>query len=130
MSSNLNYLDPALQPLEDKVRSYLAAEKELERAQIAAANLPLDQAQEQASASAFEQRPPTGSYDQHPDQMRQELENLHDDLTLLRREIIGLLPARDEWVKVNLGYGPSRVGAFRIAGTHDEAPQYELRVIQ
>ncbi|MDF7811144.1 hypothetical protein [Hymenobacter sp. YC55] len=130
MSSNLNYLDPALQPLEDKVRAYLAAEKELERAQIEAANLPLNQAQEQASASAFEQRPPTGSYDQHPDQMRQELENLHDDLTLLRREIIGMLPARDEWVKVNLGYGPSRVGAFRIPGTPDEAPQYELRVIQ
>lgn len=130
MSSNLNYLDPALQPLQDKVTAYLTAEKELERAQIQAANLPLDKAQQNASASAFEQRPPTGSYDQHPDQMRQELENLHDDLTLLRREIIGMLPALDEWVKVNLGYGPSRVGAFRIAGTPDEAPQYELRVIQ
>lgn len=130
MSSNLNYLDPALQPLQDKITAYLTAEKELERAQIEAANLTVDKAQEQASASAFEQRPPTGSYDQHPAQMRQELENLHDDLTLLRREIIDMLPARDEWVKVNLGYGPSRVGAFRLAGTPDNEPQYELRVVQ
>ena len=130
MSSNLNYLDPALQPLEDKITAYLTAEKELERAQIEAANLSLDKTQEQASASAFEQRPPTGSYDQHPDEVQQQLDNLRDDLTLLRREIIGMLPARDEWVKVNLGYGPSRVGAFRIAGTPDEEPQYELRVIQ
>lgn len=130
MSSNLNYLDPALQPLQDKITAYLAAEKELERAQIKAANLPLDKAQENTSANAFEQRPPTGSYDQHPDEVHQQLENLRDDLTLLRREIIDMLPVLDEWVKVNLGYGPSRVGAFRITGTPDEQPQYELRVIQ
>ncbi|WP_375435209.1 hypothetical protein [uncultured Hymenobacter sp.] len=130
MSSNLNYLDPALQPLEDKIASYLAAEKELERAKIEAANLSATNAQETTSANGFEQRPPTGSYDQHPDEVQHQLENLRDDLVLLRREIIGMLPAHDEWVKVNLGYGPSRVGAFRIAGSPDEEPQYELRVIQ
>jgi hypothetical protein len=130
MSSNLNYLDPALQPLQDKIASYLAAEKELERAEIEAANIPSDQAREKAEASTFEQRPPTGSYDQHPDEVQQHLGNLRDDLTLLRREIIGMLPVLDEWVKVNLGYGPSRVGAFRVTGTPDNEPQHELRVIQ
>ncbi|MBC8085092.1 MAG: hypothetical protein H7Z21_17990, partial [Hymenobacter sp.] len=109
--------------------AFLAAEKELERAGIEASNLPLDKSREKAAASTFEQRPPTGSFDQQPDEVQHQLANLRDDLRLLRREIIGLLPARDEWVKVNLGYGPSRVGAFRVAGSPDEDPQYELRIV-
>jgi len=129
MSSNLDYLNPNLKPLEDKLSAYIAAEKELQRAEIASSNLPVEEADEAASANAFEQRPPTGSYDQRSDEVHNQLENLRDDLLLLRREIIDLLPARDEWVKVNLGYGPSRVGAFRLAGSSDAEPEYELRVV-
>ena len=129
MSSNLDYLNPNLQPLQDKISAYLAAEKELGRAEIAASNLPADETLEKAAARTFEQRPATGSFDQHPDEVQHQLSNLRDDLTLLRREIISLLPVRDEWVKVNLGYGPSRVGAFRMAGTADKEPQYELRIV-
>jgi hypothetical protein len=129
MSSNLDYLNPSLQPLEDKIASYLAAEKELQRAEAKASNLPSEEADEQASANSFEQRPPTGSFEQRPDEVHNELLNLRDDLTLLRREIIELLPVHDEWVKVNLGYGPSRVGAFRTADSSDAEPQYELRVV-
>jgi hypothetical protein len=129
MSSNLDYLNPNLLPLEDKIASYLAAEKELQRAEVKISNLPADEAAEHASASAFEQRPPTGSFDQHADEVHNELLNLRDDLTLLRQEVINLLPTRDEWVKVNLGYGPSRVGAFRTADSSDAEPQYELRIV-
>lgn len=129
MSSNLDYLSPDLRALEEKIGAYLAAEKELGRTEIEASNLPLKAADEKVSANAFEQRPPTGSFDQHPDEVQNELTNLHDDLALLRREIIALLPTRDEWVKVNLGYGPSRVGAFRISSSADAAPQYELRIV-
>lgn len=129
MSSNLDYLNPNLQPLEDKIASYLAAEKELQRAEAKVSNLPAEEADEQASANSFEQRPPTGSFDQHSDEVHNELVNLRDDLTLLRQEIINLLPARDEWVKVNLGYGPSRVGAFHIVGASEGEPQYELRIV-
>ena len=129
MSSNLDYLNPNLQPLEDKIASYLAAEKELQRVEVQVSNLPIEEADEKASANSFEQRPPTGSFEQHPDEVHNELLNLRDDLTLLRREIIELLPTRDEWVKVNLGYGPSRVGAFRTADSSDTEPQYELRIV-
>ncbi|MBO0356696.1 hypothetical protein J0X19_01945 [Hymenobacter sp. BT186] len=129
MSSNLDYLNPSLQPLEDKIASYLAAEKELQRAEVQVSNLPVQEADEKASADSFEQRPPTGSFEQHPDEVHNELLNLRDDLTLLRREIIAMLPVRDEWVKVNLGYGPSRVGAFRTADSSEAEPEYELRIV-
>ncbi len=89
MASNLDYLNPALIPLEEKVKAYLDAEKALRNA---------------------------------PETPRNEL-------TRLEQEIIALLPTRDEWVKVNLGYGPSRVGAWHVPGTATTSERYELRVV-
>lgn len=123
MASNLDYLAPDLKPLEEKVQAYLKAEKDLAQAEIAATSLTHPAAPE---PEPFEQRPPTGSYPQQTEEATNELHNIQDDLQHLRQEIISLLPVRDEWVKVNLGYGPSRVGAFRTAAP-DET--YELRVV-
>ncbi|MCA8830840.1 hypothetical protein [Hymenobacter pini] len=127
MASNLDYLDPALLPLEEVVQTYLKTEKELAQAEIAATMF--TQAPD-PSTEGFEQRPATGSYPQHLEETQQNLQNLRDDLTRLRQHIIQQLPVRDEWVKINLGYGPSRIGAFRI-GTPSKAAteEYELRVV-
>jgi hypothetical protein len=127
MASNLDYLNPALIPLEEKVKAYLEAEEELEKARIearslATTNLP-------PTDGTFEQRPPTGSFDQHMDEVQQRLDNMETDLDLLRREIIKLLPVRNEFVKVNLGYGPSRVGAFAEPSQHGAEPTYKLRIV-
>lgn len=103
MASNLDYLDPALVPLEEKVNAYLEAEKSLRRA--TQTNMPA----------------PNGN-SEDPEQLRQQLAQLE-------AEIIGLLPTRNEWVKVNLGYGPSRVGAWEVPGTTDGPTRYELRVV-
>lgn len=103
MASNLDYLDPALVPLEEKVNTYLETEKSLRRIT-------------QASA------PGTTSAADSPEQLRQQLAQLEE-------EIIALLPARNEWVKVNLGYGPSRVGAWEVPTTGSTAARYELRVV-
>lgn len=132
MSSNLNYLDPALQPLADKVQAYLDAEKELQRAEVAAATA--QQSTEQPTlAGQFEQRPATGNYPQHQDEAQHALLNLRRELARLRQEVLDLLPVRDEWVKINLGYGPSRVGAFRTgtapAPAVSTADEYFLRVV-
>ncbi len=96
MASNLDYLDPALIPLEEKVNAYLEAEKSLRRAEIDAT---------------------------------QTVDTSRSELARLEQEIIALLPTRNEWVKVNLGYGPSRVGAFRDENSPADAPQYILRVV-
>ena len=101
MASNLDYLNPALIPLEEKVNKYLEAEKALRRA-----------------TQGLTGPPPT----QSPDQLRQSLDRLE-------QEILALLPTRNEWVKVNLGYGPSRVGAWHVPATATTPERYELRVV-
>ncbi|MDU0369085.1 hypothetical protein ACFPAF_01665 [Hymenobacter endophyticus] len=127
MASNLDYLDPALLPLEEMVQAYLKAEKQMAQAEITATTIAHAPA---APTQPFEQRPPTGSYAQEEDEAQQNVENLRNDLARLRQQIIEQLPVRDEWVKVNLGYGPSRVGAFRVENASDAAPGgYELRVV-
>ncbi|WP_201981830.1 hypothetical protein [Hymenobacter rubidus] len=96
MASNLDYLNPALIPLEEKVNAYLEAEKSLRRAETDASQNP---------------------------------EITPADLARLEQEIIAMLPTRDEWVKVNLGYGPSRVGAWHVPALNGAPERYELRVV-
>lgn len=130
MASNLDYLDPALQPLADKVQAYIQCEKEFQRAEVEATAL--THQTPATAASTFEQRSATGSYNQPHEEIRAKLNNLRQELEQLRHEAIALLPVRDEWVKINLGYGPSRVGAFSItpaAGSLAATPAYELRVV-
>ena len=101
MASNLDYLNPALIPLEEKVNTYLETEKALRQATQGLAGAP---------------SPET------PDELRQRLADLEQD-------ILALLPTRNEWVKVNLGYGPSRVGAWHVPATAGAPEHYELRVV-
>ena len=130
MASNLDYLAPALQPLVDKVEAYLVAKEDLRKLSIAERNEPTHNADVAASAAEFEQRPPTGSFDQHHDELQQQHQDALDDLHRLEADILQLLPTRDEWVKVNLGYGPSRVGAWRVPTTGStQAEHYEIRVV-
>ena len=101
MASNLDYLDPTLKPLEEKVDAYLEAEKALNRAKMSHTN---GEATEDVNA-------------------------LQANLSSLEQEIIGMLPTRNEWLKVNLGYGPSRVGAWHVPALNGAPERYELRVI-
>ena len=131
MAASLDYLNPDLQPLVQKVEEYLAAKEELRKLVVAERNEPLHDAQVTAAAEAFEMRPPTGSYDQHADELRLRHENAQEDVQRLAGEVLALLPTRDEWVKVNLGYGPSRVGAWRVPGSSQKPQEenYEIRVV-
>ncbi|MBT9392868.1 hypothetical protein KLP40_06805 [Hymenobacter sp. NST-14] len=123
MASNLDYLAPELKPLEDKVTAYLQLEKDLAQAEIQATTLA--QPAEPAPV-VFEQRSAAGSYPQQTAEAANRLQNLRDELTHLRQEILQLLPVRDEWIKLNLGYGPSRVGAFQLPAP---ATDFELRIV-
>jgi len=129
MASNLDYLNPDLLPLEEKLNAYLEAEQDFRRAATQATNLPLNRAAAPGPNDTFEQRPATGSFDQETDEVQQTLDNMRTDLDALRREIVAMLPVRDEFMKVNLGYGPSRVGAFRTPNSSQGAPEYELRIV-
>ena len=108
MASNLDYLDPALIPLEKQVDAFLEAQKALGRAKIALQN-------------PASQRPAAESH--------ATAEQLQRELTQLEQAIIEMLPTRNEWLKVNLGYGPSRVGAWHVPAQPGAPERYELRVI-
>lgn len=130
MASNLDYLSPDLQPLVEKVEAYLAAKEDLRKLTIADRNEAVHDAAVAQSAAEFEQRPPTGSFDQHADELAQRREDAQADLDRLSKDILALLPTRDEWVKVNLGYGPSRVGAWRVPNAQNpQAEHFEIRVV-
>ena len=58
MASNLDYLDPNLIPLEEKVKAYLEAEEDLRKATVEARSLPTTEAAEAQAAEQFDQRPP------------------------------------------------------------------------
>lgn len=129
MASNLDYLDPTFIPLEEKAKAYLETEKALRVANNALQNESLLNRDKAESAAGFEQRPPTSSYDQDEDELSKTVENLRHDLARLEQETIALLPCRDEWMKVNLGYGPSRIGAWLVPALNDAPARYELRVV-
>jgi len=129
MASNLDYLSPSLQPLEEKAQAYVDAEAALRQAELALHNEPARQNQQAQAAGQFEQRPPTGSFDQPHAELLQRLQNTRDELHTLHAELLALLPARDEWVKINLGYGPSRIGAWHVAATADKPEHYQVRVV-
>ncbi|WP_045689059.1 hypothetical protein [Hymenobacter sp. AT01-02] len=144
MASNLNYLDPTLQPLEEKLKAYLATEKEIQQATTAATlhthpNAQPHPAPTQPTATAGLTPEPTAtpgsapatdssSHNQERDDAFQRLHNLQDELRTLRHDILGLLPVRNEWVKVNLGYGPSRAGAFTTDDAQAE-DEIQLRIV-
>jgi hypothetical protein len=130
MASNLDYLDPTLQPLVDKVEAYLVAKEDLRKLTLAEHNEAQHDAAVAEAAAQFEQRPPTGSFDQHHDELHQQHQDALEDLRRLEADILHLLPTRDEWVKVNLGYGPSRVGAWRVPNADGAKEEhYEIRVV-
>ena len=124
MASNLDYLASDLEPLEEKVKAYLQAEKALRTAYQTGVNEPRRSPGPRVITPAgVEQRLAMDSFERADERQQRAL---REDLDHLRQEIMELLPARDAWVKVNLGYGPSRVGAWSVPGP---PAGYELRVV-
>ena len=126
MASNLDYLDPALIPLEEKVGAYLTVEKALRRATDAGKTEVLTTGAQDRSEASFGQAPEATAGIAVGEPQSSSHKDLRAELDGLAQEIIALLPTRDEWVKVNLGYGPSRVGAWQVPGSPG---RYELRVV-
>ncbi|WP_345233767.1 hypothetical protein [Hymenobacter saemangeumensis] len=103
-------------PLEEKVKEYLSVEEEIRKATLHA---------------GLVSGGPTATADssgQH-EQVTQRLQAMREDLSALHAELLAMLPTRDEWVKVNLGYGPSRVGAWHVPATDATPEHYQVRVV-
>jgi hypothetical protein len=129
MASNLDYLDPSLLPLEEKVNAFLEREKALQRANAALKSAPVHHQETVAAPPGLAGQAPTGKPGQEIETIRQNITQLRAELAQLEQEIIAMLPTRDEWLKVNLGYGPSRVGAWHVPASAGQPERYELRIV-
>ncbi|MBC5992336.1 hypothetical protein [Pontibacter cellulosilyticus] len=129
MENLIAYLDESLVPLENKIQEYLEVEKEIRllevkiltlQNKVAAADEP-EQTESQADVGTEETE--LGQHQQQMDKLLQRYQNLQN-------EVIGMLPEKNKFVEINLGYGPSMVGYFTVdLETHQELPEPVLRVV-
>lgn len=129
MENLISYLDESLVPLENKIQEYLEVEKEIRllevkiltlQNKVAAADEP-----EQTEAQAN-----IGSEETELGQHQQQMETLMKRYQDLQQEVIGMLPERNKFIEINLGYGPSMVGYFTVdLETHQELEEPVLRVV-
>ena len=130
MENLIAYLDESLIPLEKKVQEYLEVEKEIRLLEVKILTLQ----NRVASADETEQTEPqaedVGKEETELGKHQQQIENLLQRYDSLKNEVIGMLPEKNKFVEVNLGYGPSMVGYFTVDHeTHQQLPEPVLRVV-
>lgn len=115
MEDLTEYLDESLKPLEDKIKQYLEAERNIRLLEVDVLSLQHQQA-EHAQSQLTEKE--------------QQLEKLVQRYQQLRQEVIALLPGKNIEVEINLGYGPSMVGYFSVdPDTEQPLDEPVLRVV-
>lgn len=129
MENLIAYLDESLIPLEQKIQEYLEVEKEIRLLEVKILTL-----QNKVAASdepdQTEAQADIGTEESELDQHQQLLENLLKRYQDLKQEVIEMLPEKNKFIEINLGYGPSMVGYFTVDHeTHQALPEPVLRVV-
>ncbi|WP_276496413.1 hypothetical protein [Pontibacter litorisediminis] len=123
MENLIQYLDDSLVPLEQKVMEYLNLEKDIRKLEVdllTKTRGPVEKAAENTATTLKETPPVTEG----------QLQEMVQRLEELRQEIIQMLPEKNKFIEVNLGYGPSMVGYFTADHeTHQPLPEPILRVV-
>jgi hypothetical protein len=120
MEDYVNYLDESLRPLEEKAQEYLLLEERLRYIDIEN-----DSATHQFIPEEEQNKnPETGDKTMASAQLQQGVpiiktpethqspEEIKSKLSQLKQEIIAMLPETNKFIPVDLGYGPSSIGAF------------------
>lgn len=113
MENLIDYLDESLVPLEEKVKEYLHVERDIRLLEVELLSLQSvrpDFDPEQR----MEQQLTNQQSDNSLNDKEQKLKDLLQKYKDLQQEVIGMLPERDKFVELNLGYGPSMVGYFTV----------------
>lgn len=129
MENLIAYLDESLIPLENKVKEYLEIEHEIRllEVKILTAQNKVGAADEPEQA---ESNSDIGNEEAGLSQHQQQMETLLKRYKELQDEVIDMLPEKNKFIEVNLGYGPSMVGYFTVdLETHQELPEPILRVV-
>lgn len=113
MENLIEYLDESLVPLEEKVKEYLHVERDIRLLEVELLSLQSmrpDFDPEQTMEQHLKDAQPHNSLNDK----EQKLKDLLAKYKALQQEVIGMLPERDKFVELNLGYGPSMVGYFTV----------------
>ena len=128
MEDLVNYLDESLQQIELKAQEYLLIEEKLRQADIetesASHHFLPDNQPDNSGADQPTLEVQQGQVYNKPEEPDKPTEDLKATLLRLKQEIIGMLPEKNKFIDVDLGYGPSSIGAF----TNKENPN-ELDLI-
>ena len=113
MENLIEYLDESLVPLEEKVKEYLHVERDIRLLEVELLSLQSvrpDFDPEQTMEEQLTDEQPKNSLNDKEQKLKELLEQYKN----LQKEVIGMLPERDKFVELNLGYGPSMVGYFTV----------------
>ncbi len=129
MENLTEYLDKTLVPLETKVREYLNIERDIRILDVELLSLQSMKSDYNPEQHDLEQDMQEGKKNEMNDK-EQKMSELLNKYKQLRTEVINMLPEKNKFIEINLGYGPSMVGYFTIDHeTRRQLPEPVLRVV-
>ena len=130
MENLTQYLDKTLIPLEDKVKEYLSTERDIRILDVELLSLQSMKSDFNPEQHDLEQEMKEGTGTSELNDKEQKMAQLLEKYNKLRSELINMLPERNKFIEINLGYGPSMVGYFTIDHeTRKPLPEPVLRVV-
>ena len=131
MENLIEYMDDSLVPLEDKVKEYLHAEREIRLLEVELLSMQRTWQTVGAEQHHQDQAPPAATPDEGKTVVQdQKMQQLLATYKRLQQEVIRMLPEQNKFVELDLGYGPSQVGYFTIDHeTHQPLAEPLLRVV-
>jgi hypothetical protein len=113
MENLIDYLDESLIPLEEKVKDYLHLERDIRLLEVELLSLQSMKPDFDPEHNLENQFNDT-QQDSPLNDKEQKMKELLDQHKALQQEVIAMLPDKDKFVELNLGYGPSMVGYFTV----------------
>ncbi|MEJ8757283.1 hypothetical protein WG947_09770 [Pontibacter sp. H259] len=114
MENLTQYLDKSLIPLEDKVKEYLNVERDIRLLDVELLSLQSIKSDFNPEQHDLEQDMQEGTAHTDLNDKEQKMTALLEKYNKLRTELINMLPEKNRFIEINLGYGPSMVGYFTI----------------
>lgn len=130
MENLIEYLDETLIPLEEKVKEYLHIERDIRLLEVELLSLQSIKTDFDPEQQNLEQRMAAGQSTSTFNDKEQKMLEMLDTYKKLQQEVIDMLPGKNKFIELNLGYGPSQVGYFTVdPETHVALDEPVLRVV-
>lgn len=130
MENLIEYLDESLIPLEEKVKEYLHIERDIRLLEVELLSLQSIKPDYDPEQQNLEQRVAAGQPSSTFNDKEQKMVEMLEQYKQLQQEVIDLLPEKNKFIELNLGYGPSQVGYFTTdPETHVPLDEPVLRVV-